>query len=70
MTASEILKNWLIENQYDGLCNRDCGCDVDDIAPCGQIGTDCQPAYRVAYPFEGGVWIYQASPEIDEKRTF
>lgn len=27
----------LMQNGYDGLCNDDCGCGVDDLMPCGNI---------------------------------
>jgi hypothetical protein len=30
----------------DGLCNVDleCGCTLDDLAPCGAIGEECEAA--------------------------
>lgn len=36
-TASAILREWLVSNGYQGLVNPDagCGCDADDLNPCG-----------------------------------
>ena len=49
MTTKEIIENYLRENSFDGLVQIDleCGCGLDDLAPCDQIGLDCEPAYRV-----------------------
>ena len=35
-------------NGYDGLVNTplECGCDWQDLAPCGHLGIGCQMAYR------------------------
>lgn len=45
-TTLEILRQWLVANGYDGLWNNDpCGCGVDDLAPCGNVGHCCQAAY-------------------------
>jgi hypothetical protein len=41
----EMVKNYLKEHGYDGLCNDDCGCDVNDLAPCDDIG-DCKAARK------------------------
>ena len=45
MTVREIIKNYLKERHYDGLCGDGCGCGIDNLFPCGEINTDCQPAY-------------------------
>lgn len=46
----QIIKAWLEENGYDGLCNYitmdECECSTDDIAPCGEIQPDCQAGYH------------------------
>lgn len=48
-TVRQIVGEWLVANGYDGLVaeDRECGCLVDDLSPCG--GDDimnCEAAYR------------------------
>jgi hypothetical protein len=49
MNAREIVKSWLRERGYDGLCaeSEDCGCELEDLAPCELLCDTCFPAYRV-----------------------
>lgn len=47
MTAREALIAWIRDQGGDGLCNCsiECGCSVDDLAPCDYIDLDeCEPA--------------------------
>jgi len=46
MTVQEIIKKYLRDNGFDGLCNDDCGCGIDDFAPCDSLSLDCNPAYK------------------------
>ena len=49
MTIEEIIKKYLVDNGFDGLCNPDleCGCSIEDSLPCGAEGImECQPAYK------------------------
>lgn len=46
MTVKELIKKYLEENGFDGLCSDDCGCGIDDLFPCGEIPDDCVPAYK------------------------
>ena len=47
MEAREIIKQYLIANGYDGLYSFDCGCTVDDIAPCSDsCFYDCKAGYK------------------------
>ena len=47
MTVSEIVKQYLIDNNYDGLYDEGtCSCLIDDLMPCGIPGADCEPGYR------------------------
>ncbi|KKL87429.1 hypothetical protein LCGC14_1934820 [marine sediment metagenome] len=38
---------WLKENNYDGLCNFECGCGVDDLVPCTELSSSCEAAHLV-----------------------
>lgn len=49
-----ILADWLRANGYDGLTTLDCGCGLDDLAPCGGAQLDCVPAYRREGPAPDG----------------
>jgi hypothetical protein len=44
--VDEIVDAWLREHGFDGLFYPgECACFVGDIAPCGQIGGECEPGY-------------------------
>ena len=49
MTLKEIAKSWLKTNGYDGLFSIDgnCGCEVDNLMPCGAPDPDCEPGYKI-----------------------
>ena len=40
ITVKEIVKKYLKENGYDGLVGNECGCDIDDLFPCGLEGCE------------------------------
>ena len=47
MNCHDIIKDYLQKNGHDGLClpDFDCGCGLNDFAPCGDGPTpQCQPA--------------------------
>jgi hypothetical protein len=47
--SGQILREMLKEIGADGLCNpiEECGCPIDDLAPCGCINLDeCAAAVR------------------------
>ena len=46
MTIKEIVLDYLKEHSFDGLAGDECGCGIDDFAPCGEMRSDCQPAYK------------------------
>ena len=55
MTVKDIIKKYLEDNGYDGLCNEICGCGLDDFMPCGLFACDssvigCKPAYKHKCP--------------------
>lgn len=43
----EIVTEYLEKNNFDGLCNEECGCRKDDLIPCEEIENDCESAYRI-----------------------
>lgn len=48
-----MIREALVRAGAEGLCNsdRDCGCRLDDLAPCGEMREDCEAA-RVGDPSE------------------
>ena len=46
MNVIEIIKEYLTNNGYEGLCNPDieCGCGMRGLMPCGEYSGDCEPA--------------------------
>jgi len=47
MNVREILKQWLIDNDYDGLQHEsDCGCQVSDLVPCGEGNLECEAGHK------------------------
>lgn len=47
MTVKEIIRAYLIDNDYDGLWTDDCGCFLDDLFPCDCEGIErCQAGYK------------------------
>lgn len=55
-TCEVMVREWLIINGFDGLCSDECGCGVDDFAPCGEGPySDCESAEAI---LEEGKLIY------------
>ncbi len=44
ITARDLLIQRLQAMGADGLATEDCGCGIDDLAPCGLDCLDCEPA--------------------------
>lgn len=45
----DIIKEYLIKNKYDGICNPEleCGCGLNDFIPCDCLDfNECYPAYK------------------------
>lgn len=61
MKVKEIIKKYLIENGYDGLYGDDCGCDLDDLIPCDNDCSMCEPGYKHKCP-EGHEFDFIISP--------
>lgn len=48
MNVRRILKQWLVDNGYDGLYSTDeCYCYIDDLAYCGDIDALCRPGCKI-----------------------
>ncbi len=49
MTVHEIILEYLEEHGFDGLCTDECGCLLDDLAPCcSECVMDCVPARKIS----------------------
>jgi len=48
MTVKEIVKKYLEDNGYDGLCKSQlvCGCEIDDLMCCQEDGSYCVPGHK------------------------
>jgi hypothetical protein len=47
MTVKEIIKQYLLNNNYDGLAGEECGCTIDDLMPCEfENLIHCEPGYK------------------------
>jgi len=51
MNVLEIVKEYLIQNGYDGLYNTagECACLIEDLAPCSESCSDCELDYKGPY---------------------
>ena len=51
LNVRHILDTWLKENNYDGLCSDECGCEIGDLAPCWDNDlTNCVPGHKTKCP--------------------
>jgi hypothetical protein len=69
MKVIEIVKAHLEANGFDGLVHTDagCGCLCDDLAPCCQDISQCEPGYRGADESEDSDWaIYRTKERARE----
>jgi hypothetical protein len=65
MNVKEIVKEYLLNNGYDGLCNDDCGCCLDDLMPCeGDIGS-CEPGYKKPCNCDDGCDFHMSKKKYD-----
>jgi hypothetical protein len=47
----EIVADYLNDNEYDGLFMAgECACSRDDIMPCEEYSSECEPGYRHDVP--------------------
>ncbi len=55
MTGREIIRSWLKEHGYDGLCHSECeyGCPTSCLCICDSLEImvdECKPAYAYVIP--------------------
>jgi hypothetical protein len=71
MNVIDIVKEWLIKNDYDGMYNDDfdtetpCGCGLDDLMPCSCPDQACSPAYK--REIHGEIYYFQTKIEKELK---
>ena len=71
--VQRIVGYWLRTSRFDGLvsCDRGCGCALGDLAPCGSVPCDCEPAFRHedVRPGHEGEWAMfsQKAPPTPEQ---
>ena len=66
ITVKDIIRAYLIKHGYDGLCNDECGCGLDDLYPGDDCPCpDCEPAFKVPDPENEGCYIYVPRKEND-----
>jgi len=78
-TVVDMIEKYLRDNGFDGLFSPvgQCACELDDLAPCCEIGQHCEPGYKhaeCAHPeigygeewYLGGWVISRQRPEPDE----
>ena len=55
VTVLSIVEAYLRAHGYDGLYYEgDCGCLLDDLAPCGEMDQRCRPGVRQPCSCEWG----------------
>jgi hypothetical protein len=63
-TVRDIVKQYLIDHDYDGLYNdNECGCTLEDLASCSNESIlDCIPGVKTKCP-NGDFWIRPGKEE-------
>ena len=56
MIINAMIKHYLIENKFDGVCREGCGCEISELAPCGNMQNDCAAGYKKTHS-SNGMWI-------------
>ncbi len=48
LTVIKIIEEYLKKNNYSGLYDEygECGCQMSDLAPCGDMQPDCKPGHK------------------------
>ena len=63
MNVREIVKQYLVECDYDGLFNEECGCELTDLMPCDDMAIpECEPGYKYRADPDTG-WDFVIGPK-------
>jgi hypothetical protein len=46
MNVIQLVAFALKQEGFDGLGCLECACEIGDLAPCGNIGHDCEAGYK------------------------
>ena len=65
VTVQDMVKTYLKEHGYDGLCREGCWCGIDELWPCSCDcpNADCTPAYAWEMAADGTPWYSLEKPE-------
>jgi hypothetical protein len=64
MTVKEIVRKYLEENGFDGLCySGECACINDDLMPCDDNCIGCEAGYVIDCPEECGEHDWHIGPK-------
>lgn len=58
MRTIDLVQIGLKQGGFDGLYNADlCGCEVGDLAPCGEIQHECTAGYKHVHSKNAGGFV-------------
>ncbi len=74
MNVDDIVKKYLVENGFDGLCyENECGCETHNLRPCDGLMGSCESGVKVScehcrlvLALFCGFGIYDQNPFDDE----
>lgn len=71
-TVIKIVEEHLRANGYSGLVQPDseCGCEVDDLAPCAGDFGSCKAGYKHCDPRQPDVWLISTKKEPPSPEAF
>lgn len=74
ITIREIVKKFLLQNNYDGLfCNKSdpCGCEVDSLFLCDiELLDDCKAGYKIPCTCENNCDWHIGPKPINRNRNY
>jgi hypothetical protein len=68
----QIVAGSLRASGHTGLLSPEgaCGCEIEDLQPCGQDFAECRPGYKHSDPRRPGVWGIFLKPEPPSLEAF